>query len=95
MKPSFSEAPPKEIFYKDYKNFEQNKFRYELKNRIQNESVECYSVFEKVFVDILNNHALFKKKFLRANHTPYRTKKLRKAIMKRSELKSKFLKIQT
>ena len=46
-------------------------------------------------MDILNEHALFKKKFLRANCAPYMTKRLRKAIMKRSELKSKYLNIQT
>ena len=33
-----------------------------------------------------------KKKFVRANEVPYMTKGLRKAIMKRSELKSKYLK---
>ena len=46
-------------------------------------------------VDILNEYAPFKKKLLRANHAPYKTKRLRKAIMKRSKLKSKYLKIQT
>ena len=54
LKASFSKAPPKEMLHRGYKNFEQDKFKYELKNRIQNESVECYSEFEKVFVDILN-----------------------------------------
>ena len=33
-----------------------------------------------------------KKKFARANLIPYMTKKLRKAIMKRSKLESKYLK---
>ena len=33
-----------------------------------------------------------KKKFVRGNEVPYMTKRLRKAIMKRSELKSKYLK---
>ena len=37
----------------------------------------------------------FKKKFLRANHSLYMTKRLRKAIMKRSKLKSMYLKTQT
>ena len=32
------------------------------------------------------------KKFIRANEVPYMTKALRKAIMKRPELKSKYLK---
>ena len=79
----------------DYKSFEHDKFKYEPKNRIKNEPIECYSKFEKVFVDILNEHTTFKKKFLRVNYAPYMTKRLRKAIVKRSELKSKYLKFKT
>ena len=33
--------------------------------------------------------------WIRANHTSYITKRLRKAKMKRSELKSRYLKIKT
>ena len=36
-----------------------------------------------------------KKKFVRANHAPYMTKALRKAIMHRSQLESKYFKIRT
>ena len=57
LKASFSKAPPKELLHRNYKNFEQDKFKHELKNVIQNESVECYCEFEKVFVDILNKWA--------------------------------------
>ena len=64
------------MFYRDYKNFD--KFKYELKNRTQNESVECYSEFAKAFVDIVNEHAPFEKKFLWANHASYMTKRLMK-----------------
>ena len=66
-----------------------------MKNRIQIEPIECYSEFEKVFVDILNEHAPLKKKFLRVSYAPHMTKRLRKAIVKRSELKSKYLKFKT
>ena len=61
LKTSFIKAPPKEMFYRDYKNFEQDNFKYESKNRIQKESIECYSEFEKVFVHILNQHAPLKR----------------------------------
>ena len=46
-------------------------------------------------MDVLKESAPFKKKFLRANQAPYMIKELRIAIMKRSELKSKYLKVQT
>ena len=40
----------------------------------------------------LDKHAPLKKKMLRANHAPYMTKALRKAIMKRSSLNNKIYK---
>ena len=53
--------------------------------------VNC-KVFETEFLNVLNNHAPQKKKVIRANHVPYMTKPLRKAIMKRSQLENKYLK---
>ena len=41
---------------------------------------------------MLNKHAPLKKKYLRANHAPYITKSLRKAIMRRSQLETKYFK---
>ena len=43
LKGSFSKARPKEMLHSDYKNFEQDKLKHEFKNRIQNESIECYN----------------------------------------------------
>ena len=54
VKASSSKAPLKEMLHRDYINFEEDKFKHELKNINQNKSVECYCEFEKVFVDILN-----------------------------------------
>ena len=45
-----------------------------------------------VFLDVLEKHAPYKKKYVRANEAPYMTKLLKKAIMKRSKLESKFYK---
>ena len=44
---------------------------------------------------MLNTSAPIKRKLLRANHVPYMTKALRKAIMKRSELENKYVKNKT
>ena len=46
-------------------------------------------------MEVLNTHAPIKRKLLRANHVPYMTKALRKAIMKRSELENKYVKNKT
>ena len=47
LKTSFSKAPPKELFYREYKNFEPDKSKYELKNRTQNEQLNVLVHFER------------------------------------------------
>ena len=54
-----------------------------------------YDSFEERYLKILENHAPIKQKTLRRNQTPYMTKQLRKAIMKRTELCSKYCKLKT
>ena len=45
-----------------------------------------------MILEILNIHEPIKRKILRAHHVPYMTETLTKAIMKRSELESKYVK---
>ena len=47
--------------------------------------------FDNIFLEVLDKHAPRKTKILRANHSSYMSKALRKAIMK-SILKNYFLK---
>ena len=54
-----------------------------------------YQDFDKTFVEVLNKDAPMKKKLVRANQAPYMTKALRKAIMRRSELETKYFKLKT
>ena len=44
---------------------------------------------------MLNKHAPLRKNLYRANHAPYITKTLRKAIMRRSQLETRYLKTKT
>ena len=44
---------------------------------------------------MLNKHAPLRKKFPIANHAPYITKTLRKVIIRRSQLETKYLKTKT
>ena len=92
FKYTFSKSKPKEITYRSYKNFDQDKFKKDLKNKLQNKTVSEYETFENIFLTVLENHAPLKKKIIRANHSPYVTKALRKAIMKRSSLENKYYK---
>ena len=78
----FSKEKAREI---SCRNFRDN-FNRDLQNRLSAEFAEEYDPFEKVFLDVLNKHAPLKKKVVRADHAPYTTKTLRKAIMKRSYL---------
>ena len=86
LKTTISKSKPREIHYRDYKKFDSLKFNVDLKNAFAHEK------FDKVFMTVLNRHAPLKKKILRANHSSYMSKTLRKAIMRRSYLEKKYLK---
>ena len=51
-----------------------------------------YSSFENMFLSTLNLHAPQKKKTIRGNHAPYMNKNVRKAIMRRNQLFTKWTK---
>ena len=70
-------------------------FNQELRARLSTELVNNYSSLENVFIDVLNSHAPIKKKVIRANHAPYVTKALRKAMIKRSQLEKIYFKKRT
>ena len=92
MKTTFPKAGPQIHYYRDYKNFDLYNFRTDLRQELGKTSEKDYLNFEITFLKVLERHAPMKKKVLRANNKPYMTKALRKAIMRRSALKTKFLK---
>ena len=51
--------------------------------------------FERLFMIILNKHAPLMKKYIRANNSPFMNKPLCNAIMIRSKLRNKYLKLKT
>ena len=67
----------------------------ELKEKLRSEEEIDYSNFERIFLEVLNKHAPIKKKTVRANDKPFMTKALRKAIMRRSALKNKYVNQKT
>ena len=86
---SFSKSKPIERTYREMKHFDREAFRYELISELYKIDTD-YNSFEDTFNAVLNKHAPIKTKLLRANHKPYVTKAMRKAIMKRSELATKY-----
>ena len=90
----FKKYSPIERHCRDYKYFN----RAKLKNNVNekwSEDISYYESFEPTFIEILNKRAPSRKKFLRANHAPYITKTLSKAVMPKSQLETKYLKNKT
>ena len=92
LKLQLSKAKAKEISYRNFRDFKEDNFNLDLQNRFSAEPIEEYATFEKVFLDVINRHAPLKKKVVRANHAPYITKTLKKAIMERSYLERVYFK---
>ena len=88
LKTTFKKEESKQFFYRDYKNFDNANFQKDLESKLNN-CPKKYGNFEKSFENVLNAHAPKKAKCLRGNQKPHVDKNLRKAIMKRSQLKNK------
>ena len=92
MRNTFYKGNLKTIFYKYYKKFDYKMFKRELSYSLQSFQLLEYTLFHNVFLLLLNKYAPIKKKILRANHSPFMTKTLRKAIIFWSQFKNKFIK---
>ena len=94
MKMPFKKHSPIERHYRDYEYFDRTKFKNNLNEKLS-AGICNYQSFETTFIEVLNKHAPLRKKFLRGNHAPYITKTLRKAIIRRSQLETKYLKTKS
>ena len=95
MKTTFPKMKPRIIYYRDYKKFNLQEFRRELRNELRKTLILGYAHFEQIFLQVLEKHAPVKQRVVRANDKPFMTKVLRKAIMRRSFLKNKYHKIRS
>ena len=97
MKSFFQKQVPITISYRDYKNFNHGLFRNELLRELYNRGNGNinYNTFEEIIIRLLNQHAPLKKRFVRANNSPFMNKTLSKAVMTRSRLRNKFTKNPT
>ena len=94
MKMSFRKHSPIERYDRDCKCFDRTRFKNNLNEKLS-EGISDHESFKTTFTEVLNKHAPLRKKFLRVNHAPYITKTLRKVIMRRSQLETKYLRIKT
>ena len=97
MKSHIPKQEGKIIKYRNYKGFNETKFRSELTNILDLNIHESRNIdfFKNIFLKVLNKHAPTKTKYLRGNHSPFVTKDLRKAIMLRSKLRNQYLKCKS
>ena len=93
----FEPLPPKIIKYRNYKNFDENEFRFLFKKHLNEFNADDITVdiFKMTFLNVLNKFASLKKKYLRANHSHFVNKELNKVIMQRSRLSNVYLKDKT
>ena len=92
MKSHISRLKLQNVYYRNYKNFNEEKFFSDVKEAdfsfASSNPDENYSVLTNVFSNIVNKHAPLKKKILRGNDAPFMNKELRKEIYTRSRLRN-------
>ena len=94
LKTSFPKQTPNIIRYRDYKNFSLIQFRNEVFANLNNmnEKDTNYDRFESIFVELINQHAPMKIKYVRSNNDPFMNILLLKAVMTRNRLRNRFFK---
>ena len=88
LKSSFVNIEPKQLNYRDFKNFSFEIFKEDLRQALT-ECTNSYETFEDTSKTSLDKYAPKKKKCFRENKKSHVNKMLRKTIMKRSKLKNK------
>ena len=92
----FEKLQPRVVNYRDYKYFENDRFRTDLLSEFgkakMEENENGLNNLLNVRKRILDIHASRKLKYARGNHMPFMNKALSKEIMTRTRLGDKFLK---
>ena len=100
MNTTFQKQTPKILNYRNYKNFDNEKFNIDSVNKLNElNNHDLYGIhcdeLENIFNSTFNRHAPQRKRYIRANNSPFMNKPLSKAIMVRTRLRNKFLKSKT
>ena len=82
----FQKLKPKIIAWRDYKNFDNVKFRYDIVTAASN--VDNFGMCKSTLFNIFKRHVPIKKKCIRANEASLMSKELYKTIMKKSNKKN-------
>ena len=97
LKLLFTKQKHETIFYRNYKKFDNLKFKEALNRELMKHHLNNidYENVHEIVLSILNAHAPLKKKHLRANHASFVTREFQKAVMKRASLRNVYLKKRT
>ena len=88
LKTKFTRSPPKKICFRSFGKFVENSFLNDLALEMTSSKIVNYELFQRIFVSTLDKHAPRKFKLIRGNEKPHVNRALRKAIMKRSQLRN-------
>ena len=88
LKSSFVNIEPKQLNYRDFKNFLFESFKKDFSD-VLTAWTNSYETFEDAFKTSLDKYAPKKKEWIRGSNKPHVNKMLRKVIIKRSKLKNK------
>ena len=94
FKSCYDRLKPKIVYYRNYKKFNEANFLNDAKNcdfsLKTDDPNEKYDFLTNTFINIVNNHAPLKKKFIRRNQAPFMP---RKKFIPEVDLEINFLKI--
>ena len=95
FKTSSKKQKPKIVTYRDYKRFDNEKFKESLITCFsKGKNISC-DAFENLVLQTLGKMAPIKQKHIRGNQSPFMNKDIHKAIMTRTRLRNRFLKEPT
>ena len=99
MKAFYIKQKPNIVTCRNYKDFFNEAFMFDVKNGIiqmtpENNNFE-FDRFKTGLDEANQRHAPTKRRYVRKNHTPFINKKINKEIMKRSHLRNKFFDIKS
>ena len=96
IKATFEQRQPRVVSYRDYKYFENSRFRADLLSKLSKvnieENKEALSDFLNTSKRILDLHSPRKQKYARGNHMLFMNRALSKEVMTRKRLRNNFLK---
>ena len=94
MKMYYTKQKPSIARYRKFKNFCNDSFIKDIKlllSKLCNQQNVPFKILTESVNITLHKHAPLKKRYVRANQSPFMNKKLNKEIMKKSRLRNKFL----